>query len=93
MKYICSFLLVILFLNFSCNRNKAIQEVLEKSDTIKISSNRIVNTIGETLIPEAKRALDTWKEYKNVDEFVLKYYNISIMEALTNAQELSESLG
>lgn len=90
MKYICSFLLVILFLNFSCNRSKAIQEVSEKSDTIKISSNRIVNTIGETLIPEAKRALDTWKEYKNVDEFVLKYYNISIMEALTNAQELSE---
>lgn len=90
MKYICSFLLVILFLNFSCNRNKALQEVSEKSDTIKISSNRIVNTIGETLIPEAKRALDTWKEYKNVDEFVLKYYNISIMEALTNAQELSE---
>ncbi len=90
MKYIFSFLSIILFLNFSCNRSKAIQEVSEKSDTIKISSDRIVNSIGETLIPMAKKALDTWEEYNNVDEFVLKYYNISTMDALTNAQELSD---
>jgi hypothetical protein len=90
MKYIYSFLLVILFLNFSCKRSNPIQEDSEKSDTVKISSNRIVNSLGETLIPNAKKALDEWKEYNNVDEFVMKYYNISTMEALTNAQELSE---
>jgi len=90
MKYCYSFLILILFLNFSCNRSKNVQEVSEKLDTINISSDRIVNTIGETLIPNAKSALEDWKEYNNVDEFVLKYYNISILEALTNAQELSD---
>lgn len=85
-----SFLLLILFLNFSCNRTKAVQEVAEKTDTINVSSDRIVNTFGETLIPNAKKALKDWKEYNNLDEFVLRYYNISILEALTNAQELSD---
>lgn len=90
MNYRYSFLLVILFLIISCNRSKAVQEVSEKRDTINVSSDRIVNTIGETLIPNAKTALEDWKEYNNVDEFVLKFYNISILEALTNARELSE---
>ncbi len=84
------FLLVMLLLSFSCNRSKAIQEVSEKSDTINVSSDRILNTLGETLIPNAKSALEDWKEYNNVDEFVLKYYNISILEALINARELSD---
>ncbi len=84
------FLLVMLFLSFSCNRSKAIQEVSEKSDTINVSSDRILNTLGETLIPNAKSALEDWKEYNNVDEFVLKYYNISILDALISAQELSD---
>jgi hypothetical protein len=90
MNYRYSFLVIILFLIFSCDRGKAVQEVSEKRDTINISSDRIVNTIGETLIPKAKTALEDWKEYNNVDEFVLKYYNISILEALTNARELSD---
>jgi len=90
MNYRYSFLVIILFLIFSCNRSKKVQEVSEKRDTINVSSDRIVNTIGETLIPKAKTALEDWKEYNNVDEFVLKFYNISILEALTNAHELSD---
>jgi len=90
MKYIFSFLLVILFLNISCNRNKEVQKESENRDTLNSSTDRIVNSIGETLIPDAKKAMDTWAEYNNVDEFVIKYYNISIMEALINAEELSE---
>jgi hypothetical protein len=57
---------------------------------MNIISDRIVNRIGETLIPSAKRALETWNEYNDVDDFIIKYYNISIMEALLNAQELSD---
>ncbi|WP_456376946.1 hypothetical protein [Lutibacter sp.] len=89
MKYLYSFLLIILFLNISCNRAKNIQEVSENSDSLKIKTNRIVGTIGEILIPTAKKALSDWKEYKNVDEFMLKYYNISNAEALDYAEELS----
>ncbi|MFK5958352.1 MAG: hypothetical protein QM495_05695 [Lutibacter sp.] len=90
MKQIFSFLLFILFLNYSCNRVKNVQEVSEISDTLKTNSSRIVNTISETLIPVAKKEVAVWKEYKNVDEFILKYYNISTTEALDNAKELSE---
>ena len=66
------------------------QEVSENSDSIKISSNRIVNTIGETLIPTAKKAISEWKEYQDVDDFIIKFYNISNGEALSYAEELAE---
>jgi len=90
MKSIYPFLLIILLLNFSCNRNKETALVSEKADSLKIYVNRIENKIGETLIPEAKTAMDNWKEYKDVDELILKYYSITNLEALSNAQELSE---
>jgi len=65
-------------------------EVSEKSDSLKVDANRIENRIGETLIPEAKSELDTWKEYQDVDELLLNYYSITTLEALSNAKELSE---
>jgi hypothetical protein len=90
MKYIYPCLLIILFLNFSCNRNKETAEVSEKTDSLKFDANRIENRIGETLSPDAKAALDNWKEYENVDELLLKYYSITTLEALSDAKELSE---
>ena len=90
MKYIYSLLGVILFLSFSCNRTKVTQEVSENKDTIIRSSQRIASTIGETLIPKAKKAVSDWKEYNDVDEFILKFYSITTSEALNNAEELSK---
>ena len=90
MKYIYPCLLIILLLNFSCNRNKETAEVSDKSDSLKFDANRIENRIGETLSPDAKVALDNWKEYEDVDELLLKYYSITTLEALTDAKELSE---
>ena len=90
MKYLYSFLLIILLFSISCNRTKTTQEVSENSDSLKINSNRIVGTIGEILIPKAKKAVSEWKEYNNVDGFMMKYYNISNSEALDYAEELSE---
>lgn len=89
MKYLYSLLLIILFLSFSCTRTKTTQEVSKNTDSLKISSDRIVSTIGETLIPKAKKAVSEWKEYRDVDEFMIKYYNISSSEALNYAEELS----
>ncbi len=89
MKYIIPFLLIILLTGFSCNKTKDVQEVSEKADSLKFDANRIENRIGETLIPEAKVVLDNWKEYQLVDEMLLKYYSISTLEALSNADELS----
>lgn len=89
MKYIYPFLLIILLLGFSCNRDKKMAEVSEKSDSLKLDVNRIENRIGETLIPEAKEALAGWKEYQDVDELLLNYYSITTLEALSSAKELS----
>ena len=91
MKHLYSFLLIIFFLSFSCNKLKTTQEVSKNLDSLKISlDTRIVSRLGETLIPTAKKAISDWKEYRNVDKFILRYYNISNMEALQNARELSE---
>lgn len=90
MKYIYSCLLIMLLLNFSCNRNKETADVSEKSDSLNFDANRIENRIGETLSPDAKAALDNWKEYEDVDEFLLNYYSITTLEALADAKELSE---
>jgi hypothetical protein len=89
MKYLYGFLLIIIFICFSCNRSEKTTEVSEVVDTLVVDDDRIINNISETLIPEAKRTLKDWKEYQNVDEFMLKYYNVSNLEALNNAKELS----
>lgn len=89
MKYVSLFLFTILLLGSSCRnggRTKATEEVI---DSLVINSNRITNSLGETLISKAKRELRDWKEYNDVDEFIINYYNISISEALSNAEELS----
>ena len=90
MRYLYSFLLIILFFSFSCDKTKKLEEVTEVADTLVVEdAERIINNTSETLIPEAKRNLKDWKEYQKLDQFMLKYYNVSNLEALNNANELS----
>ena len=68
------FLLIILFLGFSCKRGEASLETSEGVfDTLKLNSDGITYNIGEILIPKAKESLSDWKEYTDVDEFMIKY--------------------
>jgi len=90
MKYLYSFIFIILFFNFSCTKGKKLDEVTANTDTLVVEdTDRIINNTSETLIPEAKRNLKDWKEYQKLDQFMLKYYNVSNLEALNNAKELS----
>ena len=90
MKYLyCLFSLIGLLL-FSCNTSQKVEKVTQQKDSVQVNENRIVGSIGETLIPTAKKAVKHWKEYQTLDAFLIKYYNISNEEALSNAQELSE---
>jgi cell division protein FtsX len=41
-------------------------------------------------MPSAKLDLQQWNEYNNVDDFILKFYSTSSLEALSNAQELAD---
>lgn len=91
MKTIYPFLFLVILLGFSCTIDKRTQANESTIDSLALNSNRITNTLGEMLIPSAKDSLSLWKEYNDVDEFIITYYNISISEALNNSKEL-ESL-
>lgn len=88
MKQLYSILGVFLLLLASCNNTQKINKTIDVKDSIE-DSNRIINTVNVTLISSAKKDLDDWQEYTNLDDFFIKYYNISHYEALENAKELS----
>ena len=87
MKYVYPFLFLILIISFSCDSKKT-QANDAEIDSLVVNSNRISNTISETLIPSARKDFDSWKEYKDVDDLITEYYNISISEALFRSEEL-----
>ncbi|SNR55394.1 hypothetical protein SAMN06265371_105103 [Lutibacter agarilyticus] len=89
MKYLYPFLFLILLIGFSCNskRTEANQSVI---DSLAVNSNRITNTISETLIPAAKKDFEHWQEYNDVDALLISYYNISVSEALSKSEELAD---
>ena len=89
MKYLYPVFFLILLCNFSCGKNKRTQANEETIDSLTLNSVRITRALGETLTPTAKKELENWGEYEDVDEFILTFYNISVQEALINAEELS----
>ena len=89
MKYFKLFLVGIVVLSVSCKQKEA-EANDQVIDSLTVSNNKIISSIGETLLPDAKKALAEWEEYQNVDAIMLKYYSISVQEALTNARELAE---
>ncbi len=89
MKYLYRLFIVVFLVGVSCGKTKSSQKTPQQSDSLKEESYQIKNTIAETLLPEARKAVEDWKEYQEVDKFLLRYYNISVNEALNNAQELS----
>jgi hypothetical protein len=89
MKQLYPYLFIITIILFSCNRTKSTIASEEVIDSLSLNSYRIENPITTVLTPSAKRGLATWKEYQDVDEFLLTYYNISVSEALGKAEELS----
>ncbi len=89
MKYLYPIFFLILLFSFSCGKNKRTKANEETIDSLTLNSVRITNALGETLTPTAKKELENWQEYEDVDEFILTFYNISVQEALINAEELS----
>ncbi len=90
MKHLIFFFLIILIGTVSCTKNKLKTQVISKQDSLKIVSTRIEIPLGEVLIPSAKKSIDNWREYKDVDDFITSFYNITTSEALANAKELSD---
>lgn len=87
-----STVLILLFLvvTFSCsNRTKTTVTNVNSVDTLIQSDKKNITSIGVSLHPNTKKAIETWKEYQSVDVILTNFYAISNAEALSNAQELS----
>lgn len=82
----------ILFINIiSCKNREAVKKnkELNKIDSIKTKEQKDIRNIGEILLPEAKKKVENWKEYQQLDELLTNFYSISPSEALDLSQELS----
>lgn len=90
MKYLFFLFVIILVGTVSCTKTKTKTQVISKQDSLKIVNNRIEVPLGEVLIPSAKKVVENWREYKDVDDFITQFYNITTSEALSNARDLSD---
>jgi hypothetical protein len=91
MKLFISFFLFFFLVFLSCDTNT------KKKDENAITKDSIVDTrfnnnknLKVKLNSISKKELLKWKEYKDITEFIEKYYQISNEEALSNIKELSE---
>lgn len=74
---------------FSCDKKIAKKETEIVKDTIiRHKIKAIYKEIK--LNSKAKKEVENWVEYQKIDEFIVQYHNISLTEALFNANELSE---
>lgn len=90
MKLSTSFILLFLTVAFSCsNRTKITDSNLNSVDTLIQSDKKNITSIGVSLHPNTKKAIESWKEYQSVDAILTNFYAISNAEALSNAQELN----
>lgn len=73
----------------SCNFfKKKTKEAEIKVDSVK-STQKINSAPSKLLGVNAKKAVEKWTEYQKVSELIKEYNNVSVLEALQNAAELS----
>lgn len=73
----------------SCNNaHKEISADKEVIDSLKTDVSNI-RSIGETLLPEAKKKVEGWEAYQQLDQLITKYYTADASEALNLSKELS----
>jgi len=82
-------LVLLCFFYISCNDTKQNETEVELESTKVTSDTKIVNSICETLNDESRKLVESWPEYKIVDETITDYYTITPGEALLKAKDLS----
>jgi len=91
MKLSTALIFLFLAVAFSCSkRTKTTDSNSNAVDTLVQSDKKNITSIGVSLHPNTKKALETWKEYQSADAVLTNFYAISNAEALSNAQELSD---
>jgi len=80
---------LLLMLVFSCRKSISKEELTTASDSTNIKLLK-TNYPEVKLNSEAKKEVEEWTEYQKMNDFIKQYRNISSIDALFNANELSE---
>jgi len=77
----------------SCKKNDITESKNDTTvmDSIEIQDLTKIRGIGVTLTQDARKKVENWKEYAQLDLFLEKFYSISPKEALNLSQELTTS--
>ena len=81
--------IVLVVMVFSCRKSISKEElttVLDSTTTNLIKTDHLEVKLN----PEAQKLVEDWTEYQKMNEFIKQYHNISAIDALFNANELSE---
>ncbi len=74
---------------FSCRKSISKDELVTVTDSTATNILKMDHVVVE-LNPKAQKEVEDWKEYQKMNEFIKQYHNISAIDALFNANELSE---
>jgi hypothetical protein len=81
--------IVLVVMVFSCRKSISKEElttVLDSTTTNLIKTDHLEVKLNT----EAQKLVEDWTEYQKMNEFIKQYHNISAIDALFNANELSE---
>jgi hypothetical protein len=74
---------------FSCRKSISKDELVTVTDSTATNILKMDHVVVE-LNPKAQKEVEDWTEYQKMNEFIKQYHNISAIDALFNANELSE---
>lgn len=80
---------LLLVMVFSCRKSISKEGLINTSDSTAVKLLK-TNYTEVKLNPRAKKEVEDWTEYQKMSEFIKQYENISSIDALFNANELSE---
>lgn len=80
---------LLLVMVFSCRKSISKEGLINASDSTTVKLLK-TNFTEVKLNPQAKKEVEDWTEYQKMSEFIKQYHNISSIDALFNANELSE---
>ena len=80
---------LLLVMVFSCRKSISKEGLINASDSTAVKLLK-TNYTEVKLNPQAKKEIEDWTEYQKMSEFIKQYHNISSIDALFNANELSE---
>ncbi|MET2986037.1 hypothetical protein [Aureibaculum conchae] len=89
LKIFCLSVFTVLFVSCQDNKNNTMDKNNTLKDSIFDTDKKIIRAIGETLTPDAKKKVENWEEYHQLDNFLDNFYSSSPNEVLNLSKELS----